>query len=89
MTDQLEGTVSKLTRLHVPHYSTAINDSVIWDRPSKVGAYDQVCDCFRSLDWGWGQAISHQMLMRKRFLKDDTLIIFVDFEGTLLDFLGQ
>ncbi|XP_042121718.2 meprin A subunit alpha [Peromyscus maniculatus bairdii] len=60
--------------------SSAINDSVIWDRPSKVGAYDQACDCFRSLDWGWGQAISHQMLMRKRFLKDDTLIIFVDFE---------
>ncbi|XP_052599942.1 meprin A subunit alpha [Peromyscus californicus insignis] len=60
--------------------SSAINGSVVWDRPSKVGVYDQECDCFRSIDWGWGQAISHQMLMRKRFLKDDTLIIFVDFE---------
>ncbi|XP_036024195.1 meprin A subunit alpha [Onychomys torridus] len=57
-----------------------INGSVIWDRPSKVGVYDQNCGCFRSIDWGWGQAISHQMLMRRSFIKDDTLIIFVDFE---------
>ncbi|XP_055468208.1 meprin A subunit alpha [Psammomys obesus] len=60
--------------------SSAINGSVIWDRPSKVGVYDEDCHCFRSLDWGWGQAISHQLLMRRSFLKDDTLIIFVDFE---------
>nr|Q64230.2 RecName: Full=Meprin A subunit alpha; AltName: Full=Endopeptidase-2; AltName: Full=Endopeptidase-24.18 subunit alpha; Short=E-24.18; AltName: Full=MEP-1; Flags: Precursor [Rattus norvegicus]AAH81834.1 Meprin 1 alpha [Rattus norvegicus] len=60
--------------------SSAINGSVIWDRPTKVGVYDKDCDCFRSIDWGWGQAISHQMLMRRNFLKDDTLIIFVDFK---------
>ncbi|XP_005072497.1 meprin A subunit alpha isoform X1 [Mesocricetus auratus] len=62
------------------HTSPAINDSVIWDRPSKVGIYDKDCDCYRSIDWGWGQAISHQMLKRRRFFKDDTLIIFIDFE---------
>lgn len=60
--------------------SSAINGSVIWDRPSKVGVYDKDCDCFRSLDWGWGQAISHQLLKRRNFLKGDSLIIFVDFK---------
>ncbi|XP_052047816.1 meprin A subunit alpha [Apodemus sylvaticus] len=60
--------------------SPAINDSVIWDRPSKVGVYDTDCNCFRSIDWGWGQAISHQLLKRRSFLKDDTLIISVDFQ---------
>ncbi|CAH7219721.1 Mep1a [Phodopus roborovskii] len=60
--------------------SPAINDSVIWDRPSQVGVYDKDCDCYRSIDWGWDQAITHQMLKRRHFLKDDTLIIFVDFE---------
>ncbi|XP_027458538.1 meprin A subunit alpha isoform X2 [Zalophus californianus] len=60
--------------------SSAINDSVIWDRPSIVGSYDKDCDCFRSLDWGWSSVISHQMLRRKSFLKNDDLILFVDFE---------
>ncbi|XP_051008891.1 meprin A subunit alpha [Acomys russatus] len=60
--------------------SSAINGSVIWDMPSKVGEYDKEFGYYRSIDWGWSQAISHQLLTRKRFLKDDTLIIFVDFE---------
>ncbi|XP_037700458.1 meprin A subunit alpha [Choloepus didactylus] len=60
--------------------SSAINDSVIWDRPSTVGFYDEDCDCFRSIDWGWSGFISHEMLRRRRFLKNDDLIIFVDFE---------
>lgn len=60
--------------------STAINGSVIWDRPSVVGSYDNSCDCFRSIDWGWSAVISHQMLKRRSFLKNDDLIIFVDFE---------
>lgn len=76
-------------KLYAPHHSAAINGSVIWDRPSQVGVYNDTCDCFKSLDWGWGQAISHELLRRRRFLKDDTLIIFVDFEGTLLNSLGQ
>ncbi|KAB0361224.1 hypothetical protein FD754_005380, partial [Muntiacus muntjak] len=60
--------------------STAINGSVIWDRPSVVGSYDNNCECFRSIDWGWSAVISHQMLKRRSFLKNDDLIIFVDFE---------
>ncbi|XP_066215351.1 meprin A subunit alpha [Saccopteryx leptura] len=60
--------------------SAAINDSVIWDRPSIVGSYDQDCKCYRSIDWGWSAFISHQMLKRRSFLKNDDLIIFVDFE---------
>nr|XP_019590164.1 PREDICTED: meprin A subunit alpha [Rhinolophus sinicus] len=60
--------------------SSAINGSVIWDRPSIVGSYDQNCKCYRSLDWGRSNVISHQMLKRRNFLKNDDLIIFVDFE---------
>ncbi|XP_006882189.1 PREDICTED: meprin A subunit alpha [Elephantulus edwardii] len=60
--------------------STALNGSVIWERPSVVGSYDSNCNCFRSIDWGWGSAISHQMLRRRSFLKNDDLILLVDFE---------
>uniref|UniRef100_G3T3H4 Meprin A subunit n=2 Tax=Loxodonta africana TaxID=9785 RepID=G3T3H4_LOXAF len=60
--------------------SPAKNDSVIWDRPSVMGSYDQDCGCFRTVDWGWNNFISHQMLKRRSFLKNDDLIIFVDFE---------
>uniref|UniRef100_A0A4X1UYL9 Meprin A subunit n=1 Tax=Sus scrofa TaxID=9823 RepID=A0A4X1UYL9_PIG len=60
--------------------SAAINGSVIWDRPSIVGSYHNSCDCFRTIDWGWSGVISHQMLKRKSFLKNDDLILFVDFE---------
>ncbi|XP_012862226.1 meprin A subunit alpha [Echinops telfairi] len=62
------------------HTSTAMNNSVIWDRPSKVGSYEANCSCFRSLDWGWGSLISHEMLKRRGFLKNDDLILLVDFE---------
>ncbi|XP_077018108.1 meprin A subunit alpha [Tamandua tetradactyla] len=62
------------------HTSSAINGSVIWDRPSTVGSYDKDCDCFRSMSWGWSGFISHGMLKRRSFLKNDDLIIFVDFE---------
>ncbi|XP_058409930.1 meprin A subunit alpha [Diceros bicornis minor] len=60
--------------------SSAINNSVIWDRPSAVGSYYDDCDCFRSIGWGWSSFISHQMLTRRNFLKNDDLILLVDFE---------
>ncbi|XP_045699822.1 meprin A subunit alpha [Phyllostomus hastatus] len=60
--------------------SSAMNNSVIWDKPSIVGSYDQNCQCYRTIDWGWSSVISHQMLRRRSFLKNDDLIIFVDFE---------
>uniref|UniRef100_A0A8C4L2L6 Meprin A subunit n=1 Tax=Equus asinus TaxID=9793 RepID=A0A8C4L2L6_EQUAS len=60
--------------------SSAINGSVIWDRPSVVGSYYSDCDCFRSIDLGWNSFMSHQMLNRRSFLKNDDLILLVDFE---------
>uniref|UniRef100_A0A8C9ABG7 Meprin A subunit n=1 Tax=Prolemur simus TaxID=1328070 RepID=A0A8C9ABG7_PROSS len=69
------------------HTSSAINGSVIWDRPSRVGSYDTDCDCFRSIDLGWNAFISHQMLARRSFLKNDDLIMFVDFED--ITYLNQ
>lgn len=50
-----------------------------------MGTYDKDCDCFRSIDWGWSSVVSHQMLKRRSFLKNDDLILFVDFEGTFAD----
>uniref|UniRef100_K7E2H9 Meprin A subunit n=1 Tax=Monodelphis domestica TaxID=13616 RepID=K7E2H9_MONDO len=61
------------------HLSSALNNS-IWDRPSIVGTYDRTCECYRSIDWGWSTVISHQQLQKRNFIKDDTLVIFVDFE---------
>ncbi|XP_005861077.1 PREDICTED: LOW QUALITY PROTEIN: meprin A subunit alpha [Myotis brandtii] len=67
--------------------ASAINDSVIWDRPTIVGTYDKDCDCYRSIDWGWSTFISHNMLKRRSFLKNDDLIMFVDFED--ITYLNQ
>lgn len=62
------------------HTSSAINGSVIWDRPSIVGTYDEICGCYRTIDYGWSSVVSHQMLRRRSFLKNDDLIILVNFE---------
>ncbi|XP_027983744.2 meprin A subunit alpha [Eptesicus fuscus] len=67
--------------------ASAINGSVIWDRPTIVGTYDRDCDCYRSIDWGWGALISHSMLTRRSYLKNDDLIMFVDFED--ITYLNQ
>ncbi|XP_070274560.1 meprin A subunit alpha [Myotis yumanensis] len=69
------------------HTASAINGSVIWDRPTTVGTYDKDCDCYRSIDWGWSTFISHNMLKRRSFLKNDDLIMFVDFED--ITYLNQ
>ncbi|XP_036173533.1 meprin A subunit alpha [Myotis myotis] len=67
--------------------ASAINGSVIWDRPTIVGTYDKDCNCYRSIDWGWSTFISHNMLKRRSFLKNDDLIMFVDFED--ITYLNQ
>uniref|UniRef100_G1QWR9 Meprin A subunit n=1 Tax=Nomascus leucogenys TaxID=61853 RepID=G1QWR9_NOMLE len=74
MSSSMVFTTSKL------HTSAVINDTCIWDRPSRVGTYHTDCNCFRSIDMGWSGFISHQMLKRRSFLKNDDLIMFVDFE---------
>nr|XP_054514171.1 meprin A subunit alpha-like [Pan troglodytes] len=83
MSSSLVFTTSKL------HISPATNDTVIWDRPSRVGTYHADCNCFRTIDFGWSGFISHQMLKRRSFLKNDDLIMFVDFEGASLDMLSS
>lgn len=54
--------------------------NLIWDNPSKVGMFDEACDCHRGPSWGWRNFIKHFDLRRRNYLKNDDLIIFVDFE---------
>ncbi|XP_051781597.1 meprin A subunit alpha-like [Erpetoichthys calabaricus] len=56
------------------------NGLLYWDRPSKTGTYDSTCDCYRSWTWGWNVLISHYDLQRRNYLKNDDLIVFIDFE---------
>ncbi|XP_010616116.1 meprin A subunit alpha [Fukomys damarensis] len=72
--------LSMMLTTSLSHTSSAINGSVIWDRPSLVGSYDKDCDCFRGIDVGRSNSLSHQMLRRRSFLRNDDLIVFVDFE---------
>ncbi|XP_051781598.1 meprin A subunit alpha-like [Erpetoichthys calabaricus] len=51
-----------------------------WDNPSKNGKYDSNCQCYKSGTWGWRTFISHYDLHRRNYLKNDDLIVFVDFE---------
>ncbi|XP_039605752.1 meprin A subunit alpha-like [Polypterus senegalus] len=51
-----------------------------WDNPSKNGKYDSNCQCYKSGTWGWRAFISHYDLHRRNYLKNDDLIVFVDFE---------
>ena len=51
-----------------------------WDDPSKVGYKDPSCDCFRGGSWGWSNFIKHFDLRRRNYLKNDDLIILIDFD---------
>ncbi|KAG8580022.1 hypothetical protein GDO81_007090 [Engystomops pustulosus] len=51
-----------------------------WEKPSLTGTWDNTCGCYRSPDFGWSTFISHFNLHRRSFLKNDDLILFVDFE---------
>ncbi|XP_062893152.1 meprin A subunit alpha-like isoform X2 [Mobula hypostoma] len=55
------------------------NDTFFWDKPTLTGYYDDACDCYRSPSWGWAGFISHTQLHRRSFLKNDDLIIFIEF----------
>ena len=52
-----------------------------WDRPSKVGTWDPENQWYRSESKGWQNFVKHFDLHRRNYLKNDDLIIFVDFEG--------
>uniref|UniRef100_A0A8C9S0H0 Meprin A subunit n=1 Tax=Scleropages formosus TaxID=113540 RepID=A0A8C9S0H0_SCLFO len=60
--------------------SFTTNTDSQWDRPMKEGTWDESCQCYRGQDFGWSTFISHKQLQRRSFLKNDDLIIFVDFE---------
>ncbi|KAM4040795.1 LOW QUALITY PROTEIN: meprin A subunit alpha [Anomaloglossus baeobatrachus] len=51
-----------------------------WERPSTIGTWDPSCNCFRTADYGWYTFITHFNLRRRSFLKNDDLIVFVEFE---------
>ena len=55
--------------------------TLFWDNPTKVGTFDPSCGCYRGESWGWRNFIKHFDLQRRSYLKNDDLIIFVDFEG--------
>lgn len=57
-----------------------------WDNPSSVGHYDDSCKCFRGPSRGWRNFVKHFDLRRRNYLKNDDLIIFIDFEGSLFVF---
>ncbi|KAM4772429.1 meprin A subunit alpha [Rhinophrynus dorsalis] len=61
------------------HVIESMNNISRWERPSLIGSFDPSCNCNRTMDFGWTTFISHSHLRRRSFLKNDDLIIFVDF----------
>ncbi|KAI4885802.1 hypothetical protein NFI96_013794 [Prochilodus magdalenae] len=57
---------------------------LLWDNPKKFGTLDATCQCYRGPSKGWRNFIKHFDLRRRNYLKNDDLIIFVDFEGKLV-----
>ncbi|XP_053736856.1 meprin A subunit alpha-like [Synchiropus splendidus] len=60
--------------------STDSLGTLFWDDPSKVGSFDPSCGCYRGQSWGWRNFVKYFDLGRRNYLKNDDLIIFVDFE---------
>ncbi|KAL2306948.1 hypothetical protein Nmel_004897 [Mimus melanotis] len=59
------------------------NGTIIWDKPSIAGRFDESCNCNRSVAWGWNNFISHSQLRRRSFMKNDDLIIFAEFNDII------
>ncbi|XP_054826789.1 meprin A subunit alpha-like [Eublepharis macularius] len=51
-----------------------------WENPSLLGKFDPLCNCSRGEDWGWRKFATHEQLRQRNYLKNDVLVIFVDFE---------
>ncbi|NP_001122199.1 meprin A subunit alpha precursor [Danio rerio] len=51
-----------------------------WNKPSTFEQWDDSCLCFRGPEFGWGTFISHDQLRRRDFLKNDDLIITINFD---------
>uniref|UniRef100_A0A8C3KXG7 Metalloendopeptidase n=1 Tax=Calidris pygmaea TaxID=425635 RepID=A0A8C3KXG7_9CHAR len=56
-----------------------LSGTIIWEKPSVSGKFDASCNCYRTVDWGWTNFISHSQMRRRSFLKNDDLIIFAEF----------
>ncbi|CAL8394437.1 meprin A subunit alpha [Gadus morhua] len=59
---------------------TMADGRLMWDEPSKVGTLDPACGCYRGPSWGWRNFVKHFDLRRRSYLKNDDLIILLDFE---------
>ncbi|NXE00480.1 MEP1A protein, partial [Chaetorhynchus papuensis] len=59
------------------------NVTLIWDKPSIAGRFDESCNCNRSAARGWSNFISHSQMRRRNFLKNDDLIIFAEFNDII------
>ncbi|XP_073788594.1 meprin A, alpha (PABA peptide hydrolase), tandem duplicate 1 isoform X1 [Danio rerio] len=55
-------------------------EQLLWDNPKKVGTLDPSDGFWRGPSKGWNTFIKHYDLHRRNYLKNDDLIIFVDFE---------
>ncbi|NXI81802.1 MEP1A protein, partial [Rhipidura dahli] len=62
---------------------SADNVTLIWNKPSIAGRFDESCNCNRSVAWGWSNFISHSQMRRRSFLKNDDLIIFAEFNDII------
>ncbi|XP_076873574.1 meprin A, alpha (PABA peptide hydrolase), tandem duplicate 1 [Brachyhypopomus gauderio] len=60
--------------------ATTPQGKLYWDNPTKVGTLDPNCNCYRGESKGWKNFIKHFDLRRRNYLKNDDLIILVDFE---------
>ncbi|XP_067150481.1 meprin A subunit alpha-like isoform X2 [Apteryx mantelli] len=56
------------------------NDTLQWDKPSITGSFSSFCNCYMSPGVGWNTFLTHRELHWKKFLKNDDLFIFSDFE---------
>uniref|UniRef100_A0A8D2L7K3 Metalloendopeptidase n=1 Tax=Varanus komodoensis TaxID=61221 RepID=A0A8D2L7K3_VARKO len=59
------------------------NGKLLWDKPSITGSVDPLYGRYIGPFWGWNYILPHSELHRKSFLKDDTLMVFVNFEGNV------
>ncbi|XP_051781593.1 meprin A subunit alpha isoform X3 [Erpetoichthys calabaricus] len=60
--------------------SFTTNNSIPWHNPRNTGSFDASCNCYRGESFGWATFISHKDIFRRSFLKNNDLIIFVNFE---------
>ncbi|XP_060114559.1 meprin A subunit alpha-like, partial [Heteronotia binoei] len=56
------------------------NNTSRWGSPSSLGKFDPECNCSRGEGWGWRKFATHEQLRQRNYLKNDALVVLVDFE---------